>query len=363
MSLNVRIRHDHFDFAHPAEKQVQVHVEVPDVVRVSYMLPSRFWDELRDMEWIDALNTAHDYYEQNVWGDATSEEKKRLRGWLAVDENQDALSVAWFEDRARRDPVSRSLVKERDRLNALIAAMHAASVGCERLPLLGWVEDVSLTRTALLAQQHRAEQLDVVACWVQARVTELETERHTTNEALATAHVRLSELESELAARTFYLADYEGISDGPTLHTTVDAAKAWVEKACADFEDPAGDWYEQDGIWQQWASDPDTDRPTSRGAGSITPLTVQGDGILAEAQRLRQQWLEKSAQVALLAEVRDSGRDEIRRLQTEQGEIMQALGCGRHDEWDDVVHRARQLAGASTAMRTIGSASDQVGSE
>lgn len=349
MSLDVRIRLDSFDFAHPAEKQVQIFVTVPDVVRVSYLLPERFWEELRDEEWIDALNAAHDYFEQNVWGDTGAEEKKRLREWLAVDEHVDALHAAWFEDRARRDPVSRALLKDKERLTAelsdereLVAAMHAASVGCVREPLLGHVADVAETRAAYLAQQHRADELDVIA---------------------KRAETRGVELEQQLAARTFYLADYEGISDGPTLHSTLDAAKAWVGQACSDFEDPAWDWYEQDGVWQQWTSDPDTDRPTSRSAGSVLPLTVAGDGVVAEAQRLRQGFLETVRQAALLTEVRDSQRDEIRRLQTEQGELMQALGGGPYDEWDEVVHRARQLAGAAFVAPAADAVPDQDGAE
>lgn len=158
---------------------------------------------------------------------------------------------------------------------------------------------------------------------------------------------QVKELTEQLAARTFYLADYEGISDGPTLHTTVDAAKAWVEKAYADFGEPVGDWFEEDGVWHLWDCDPDTDRPTSRGVGSVISLTVLGDGIVAEARQIRQGFLEQSRKAELLTEVRDSQRDEIRRLQTEQGEVMQALGCGRHDEWAEVVHRARTLTGGT----------------
>jgi hypothetical protein len=147
-------------------------------------------------------------------------------------------------------------------------------------------------------------------------------------------------LREQLAARTFYLADVEGVDDGQSLHTTADAAKAWVE----EIGGPDGDWFEQDGVWEQWHTHVDTDQPTSRSSGRVMPLMVQGDGILAEAQQIRQGFLERSRRADLLTEVRDSQRDEIRRLQTEQGRIMQALGCGQHDEWDEVVHRARRLA-------------------
>ncbi|WP_433893077.1 hypothetical protein [Streptomyces sp. CA-111067] len=212
--------------------------------------------------------------------------------------------------------------------------------------------EVAAELVRLRAERHSTnEALDTAVAEIRAKDTRITAQARAVHDALkkvaaaAVSRSRATLLEQQLAVRTFYLADYEGISDGPSLHTTVDAAKAWVAQACADFADPAWDWYEQDGVWQQWSTDPDTDRPVSRGAGSVTPLTVQGDGILAEAARIRQQFLKGARQAALLTEVRDSQRNEIGRLQTEQGELMQALGCGQHDEWCEVVHRARQLAG------------------
>lgn len=152
---------------------------------------------------------------------------------------------------------------------------------------------------------------------------------------------RAAELESALAARMFYLADVEGVEGGPTLHTTVEAAKAWVESV-----DDAGDWFERDGVWEQWHCDLDTDRPTSRGTGSVLPLVVQGDGIVAEAERLRQELLAHAPQAAILRQVRDSQADEIRRMRTEQDAVRVALGCEDDDDWDDVVHRVKRLTGA-----------------
>lgn len=165
------------------------------------------------------------------------------------------------------------------------------------------------------------------------RIAELEAQ------AAAANTTQITKLGQQLACRSFYLAESEDAEDGPTLHTTADAAKAW----CDEVE--PGEWFEDDGVWVQCDTDPDTDRPTTRGAGTVTPLTVQGDGIIAEAERIRQELLAAGAKVPVLTEVRDSQRDEIRRLQTEQGEVMKALGCDGVEEWDEVVHRARQLVG------------------
>jgi len=150
---------------------------------------------------------------------------------------------------------------------------------------------------------------------------------------------RVVELEQQLAARTFYLAESEDAENGPTLHATHVAAIAW----CDEVE--PGDWFEDDGVWVQCNTDPDTDRPTTRGAGTVTPLSVQGDGVDAEADRLRREFLEKARKLSDLQRVREDEQEYVRDLQKQQGAVMKALGCGAHDEWDEVLHRARQLAG------------------
>lgn len=85
--------------------------------------------------------------------------------------------------------------------------------------------------------------------------------------------IRNAELEARAAGpvTTWFLADSEGAEGGPTLHATLDAAKAW----CDGFEQ--AEWFEQDGVWVQCTCDPDTDRPTGRGAGTVTPLAVPAD--------------------------------------------------------------------------------------
>jgi hypothetical protein len=84
--------------------------------------------------------------------------------------------------------------------------------------------------------------------------------------------IRNAELEARAAGpvTTWFLADSEGAEGGPTLHATLDAAKAWADGV------EAAEWVEQDGVWVQCICDPDTDRPTHRGAGTVMPLALSG---------------------------------------------------------------------------------------
>ncbi|MCU1668388.1 MAG: hypothetical protein JWP40_1315 [Blastococcus sp.] len=253
MRINVRVSLDSYDYAHPSTKECQVYVELEDVARASYLLPADRFDALRDAEWGEVLDAAHEYFEGSGWvsDSGSTGARAAVRAWLAVDENRDLMNEAWFQDRAQKDPVSRSLLadkarlttelerlrewaaarekrdeeilgvlgrvdirdsaeawdlgmsvlthldgppvrssrEERDeglralisqlraeveRLTALVAAMHAASVGETRPPLLGLVEDVAITRGSFLAQSHRADILDGIARGLQARVAELD---------------------------------------------------------------------------------------------------------------------------------------------------------------------------------------------
>lgn len=72
--------------------------------------------------------------------------------------------------------------------------------------------------------------------------------------------------------RTVYLADYDGAEDGPKLFASLDAAQAWVAEWSVG--DGPWDWFERDGVHEQWRTDPDSDRPTRKGAGTVTPLEL-----------------------------------------------------------------------------------------
>lgn len=124
-SINVRVRLDSFDFAHPREKQTQVYVQIEDVARASYLLDADRYEELRDAEWGDVLDRAHELMAGWVSDSRSAEARAAVRTWLESDENREALNAAWFADRAQRDPVSRALMADVERLREQLAAAQA----------------------------------------------------------------------------------------------------------------------------------------------------------------------------------------------------------------------------------------------
>jgi hypothetical protein len=85
---------------------------------------------------------------------------------------------------------------------------------------------------------------------------------------------RVAELET---ASPLYLAAYEAASDGPTLWTTEDAARAWADDwARVEARGRGWDWEPgEDGVLRQvWVSAWDG-RPSCAAPGSVTPLAVQ----------------------------------------------------------------------------------------
>lgn len=157
MTINVRISLGSYDLLHPSETQTQVYAQIPDVARVSYMLPAHFYTSMRDQEWGDVLDNAHGYYESScaVTDSDSARARAAVRVWLAVDANRDALNAAWFEDRARRDPVSRALLKDVERLRARFAEAVAT----------------------VARQAQKIAELERIANAERARVAELEAER------------------------------------------------------------------------------------------------------------------------------------------------------------------------------------------
>lgn len=100
------------------------------------------------------------------------------------------------------------------------------------------------------------------------RCREAEAEQRSLRADLGEAQARLSTTPPQ----QWFLADYEGAEDGPTLHVTLDSAQEWVRGWSAG--DPYWDWIEQDGVWEQWTCDPDTDRPVNRWSGTVTRVTL-----------------------------------------------------------------------------------------
>ncbi|MFF9910659.1 hypothetical protein [Streptomyces sp. NPDC013457] len=110
---------------------------------------------------------------------------------------------------------------------------------------------------------------------LRARVAELEAERHTTNEALSDAAEALRASRDSLFELPLFLAEFDSVE--PELHLTPDAARAVcddIAKAVADGQ--SWDWLRnEDGVWVQFWTHEDDDRPTGFTGGQVTELRVQ----------------------------------------------------------------------------------------
>ncbi|MFF7829776.1 hypothetical protein ACFZCM_31625 [Streptomyces rochei] len=110
-SILVRVTLDAYDFAHPSEKQTQVYVQIPDVARVSYVLPGSRYEGLRNRAWPEVLDVAQEHYEQGWTAcPATAVAGQAVMEWLRDDANRDEMQAAWEQDQARRHPVARKLL-------------------------------------------------------------------------------------------------------------------------------------------------------------------------------------------------------------------------------------------------------------
>lgn len=168
--ITVRVTLDGYDFARPSEKQTQVYVQIPEVARVSYLLPAARFHGLKDRAWPEVLDVAQEHYAQGwVIDPSSAVARQAVMEWLRDATHRDEMQVAYEEDQARQNPVLRNL---RARITEL--------------------------ETDREANDREYEQAT-------ARVAELESERHTTNESLSDAaeqlrrdRDRIAELEVEL---------------------------------------------------------------------------------------------------------------------------------------------------------------------
>ncbi|RYJ29398.1 hypothetical protein CU044_2139 [Streptomyces sp. L-9-10] len=128
-SISVRITLDSYDLLRPREKQTQVYVQIPEVARVSYMLPAERFQGLKDRAWPEVLDVAHEHYERGwaVEDPATVAARAAVRAWLRDDANHDEMQAAFEEDHARRDPVARKLLEENERLRSKVAELDKIS--------------------------------------------------------------------------------------------------------------------------------------------------------------------------------------------------------------------------------------------
>ncbi|MEU9597241.1 hypothetical protein AB0E06_10555 [Streptomyces sp. NPDC048109] len=185
--ITVRVTLDSYDFAHPSEKQTQVYVQIPEVARVSYMLPAARFHGLKDRAWPEVLDVAQEYYEQGwVIDPSSAVARQAVMEWLRDSTNRDEMQVAYEEDQARQNPVLRNL---RARITELEADREANDREYEQAT---------------------------------ARIAALENERHTTNEALSDAAEQLRRQRDRIAV----------------LEKAAVEGRAALAAFCADHEDP-----------------------------------------------------------------------------------------------------------------------------
>jgi hypothetical protein len=298
-SINVRVTLDSYDIVHPSEKQTQVYVQIPEVARASWLLPEDHFQFSKNEPWPSVVDSAQEYYAQS--GTVSDPTSAAARGavieWLLKDENHDAMSEAWFQDRARRDPVSRSLLRDKERLEAQVAELEAQRER-RRVRLVALQNDALSMRGSLSPNGEErkvpfplGETLTPAVDWLIARVAELEAERHVTNEALSDAaeqlranRDRIAELErpaeerrraeirstyTELIAQAEQDRDYEG--------------SAVVQQQLAERE---AVWAREDELAKEFARDPLAMKPYVLGP-SVEASADKLTQLLAPTQALR----------------------------------------------------------------------------
>ncbi|MFI8535446.1 hypothetical protein ACIGMX_35015 [Streptomyces aquilus] len=172
-SIIVRVTLGSYDVVHPAEKQTQVYAQIPDVGRASWLLDADSYAVLKDEPWPHVIDSAHEAYERRgvVSDSASAAARKAIVDWLLLSEDADydarydAVQAAWEADQARRHPVARKLLQDKERLTAELEQRTRD------------LADTAAERDSLRDQ-----------------VAGLRAERHATNEALSDS---LQELRAE----------------------------------------------------------------------------------------------------------------------------------------------------------------------
>ncbi|MGW2495849.1 hypothetical protein ACWCV2_15290 [Streptomyces pseudogriseolus] len=125
-SITVRVTLDAYDMASTG-RQTQVYAQIPEVARVSWLLPSDMFHRLKDRAWPEVLDVTHDYvtYGGAASNSSTTAAWKSVMEWLRDDANRDEVQAAWEEHEARRNPVARKLLEENGRLRTRVAELEA----------------------------------------------------------------------------------------------------------------------------------------------------------------------------------------------------------------------------------------------
>ncbi|MEU5595722.1 hypothetical protein [Streptomyces sp. NPDC020298] len=124
-SIIVRVRLDRFDLMSNA-KQTQVYVQIPEVARASWLLDAEFYSVLKSEPWPHVVDSAQECYVQRgtLTDPASTAARAAVVEWLLDDANHDAMHAAWEQDQARQHPVARKLLAENEQLRARIAELQ-----------------------------------------------------------------------------------------------------------------------------------------------------------------------------------------------------------------------------------------------
>ncbi len=257
--ITVRVTLDAYDFAHPAEKQTQVYVQIPEVARVSYMLPSARFHALKDRAWPEVIDVAQEYYAQGwVIDPSSAVARQAVAEWLRDAANRDALQAAYEEDQARQDPVLRNLRarineletdraandREYEQATARIAELEARLDDVHRTPQDQLtVAEVRLaqyrgrTKTWLTATYDSGAEkaLHEIACGLRDALEVVRDQRNSDRLKVMGLKARVAELEA--AQGTAYRASHDSIVMG--LYRTAAEARKHCE-AKVRQEEPDG---------------------------------------------------------------------------------------------------------------------------
>lgn len=310
--ITVRITLGAYDYMHPEEKHTQVYVQIPEVARVSYMLPAARFEVLKHRAWPEVLDTAHEHYAQS-WtvGDPTSEAARAaVHEWLRDTANRDEMQAAYEADQARQNPVLRNLQArvaelEADRaandreyeaatarvaeLEGMLDAEQLASLDlkAEREKLVRWHDEDSKAITRLASRlARRADRLKALqndALSMRGSLAPADGDRkvpfelgETLTPAVDWLIARIAELEA--GQGTAYRASHDSIVMG--LYTTPAAARAHCEaeerRMWTNGETPVFDWVEdeEDGVFELVAKTGEFGTATGY---TVTPLDVDSE--------------------------------------------------------------------------------------
>jgi len=196
-SILVRVTLDSYDVVHPQQKQTQVYVQIPEVARASWLLPEDTFHHLKDRAWPEVLDAleGHITYGNVASPSAWKAAWAAIQEWMRDSVNRDEMQAAFEADCARRDPVTRKLLarvaelkaERADRRDELALALGRDS-GSEWGDLIEFAAGAVSVETKLRARIAELEgglpAMQEALFRALDRVSALEAERHSTNEAL-----------------------------------------------------------------------------------------------------------------------------------------------------------------------------------